>query len=305
MTPQVTVLIPARNAERWISESVLSLTQQTYLNLEILLVDDGSTDRTVALAREVGGGLLRVIPGEGQGVANALALGIRECATDIVLRHDADDIAEPNRVERQVDYLMKNPDCVLLGTDATLIDANGAIIGRVSHPHDHSAITLRMCLMTAFTHPSVAFRRSAVLEAGNYRSPNYEPFAEDFDLWSRLEMIGTIANLPEPMLRYRISPGSVTESHWSSLAKSAGAIAATNLARHLGMTEVPHDMQKLVTFFHLRNRRITIAEMIRLETWLIQARHKSGFRHLPGAFTWDIYARPISWMVRQPRNFAS
>ena len=299
--PPVTVLLPVRNGERWIADSVRSLATQTYSSIEILLVDDGSTDRTVAIARDCAGSKLRVVQGDGRGVASALSLGVREASSEIVLRLDADDVAEPDRVRRQVEYLQSHPDCVLLGSDATLISAANQVVGEISHPRDHDAISLRMCVMTAFVHPSVAFRRSAVLEAGNYRGINNGAFAEDFDLWSRLESVGRLANLPEKLVRYRLSPGSITKVHWPALARSAGAIATSNLTRRLGLPAAPQEMQGLLTMFHLRGRRITLAEMLQLEAWLVRARMRFGPHRLQDGFTWDVYARPLSWLIRSPR----
>lgn len=300
-TPAVTVLVPARNAERWIKESLSSIVGQSYPDIEILLVDDGSTDRTVPWAREVAGPNLRVLRGTESGVADALAMGLRETSTEIVLRHDADDLAEPNRIRSQVDYLLRHPDCVLVGSDATVVDSKGTPTGRISQPSGHAAIALRLCVMSAFVHPSVAFRRSAVLEVGNYSSPDARPYPEDFDLWSRLIQVGAVANIPEPLVNYRVSSTSLTGMHWPAVARSAGAIAADNLSARLGMREPPVEMKELMTLFHLRNRRITLREAAVLEKWLISARMSLGMTPAPSGFTWDIYARPLAWLRPSPR----
>jgi len=191
----VTVLMPVKNGARWIQPAIESLLRQDYVNFEILLVDDGSTDDSVLIARRLAGDKLRVVKAEGQGLARALAIGVEASETEIVLRLDADDRASPQRLSKQVSFLNDHPGYVLVGSNINIISDRGKVLGRSRFPLTDRGIRLRMNVGNPFAHSAVAFRRSAVLAAGNYWSPDATPFPEDYHLWCRLASRGLMANL--------------------------------------------------------------------------------------------------------------
>jgi glycosyltransferase involved in cell wall biosynthesis len=134
---------------------------------------------------------------------------LREARGEFLAILDADDLAEPNRLARQVAFLRGRPEVDLVGSGILVIDPEGRPCGCRRFPTDHAAIVRALRRIVPFCHSSVLARRTVLLRAGGYRAS--EPVAaEDFDLWCRLARQGArFANLPEPMTRYRIHPGQI------------------------------------------------------------------------------------------------
>lgn len=209
----VTVLMPVRDGARWITLSLKSLLQQSYQNFEILLVDDGSKDDSVPIARSIAGNQVRVIRANGEGLARALAMGVRAADTEVIARMDVDDVAHPSRLMRQVQFLESSPEYVIVGTNFRTVNEQGRVIGRSRLAETDAAIRLRMLITNPFAHPSVVFRKSAVISVGNYWSPNSEPFPEDYHLWVRLAAVGQLANLGASLLDYRINNQGLSQTN--------------------------------------------------------------------------------------------
>ena len=201
----VTVLLPVRNGVRWLSACLESLNSQTYGAFEILMVDDLSSDGSLEVAREVAGDRLRIVRGSGRGLARALALGVEAADTSLIVRMDADDLAHPERLKNQVKFLLQTPDAVMVGSNVNVIDERGKYLTTSHLPLRDSGIRMRMLVGNPFAHSSVAFRREAVLSVGNYWSPDEKPFPEDLHLWRRLIRLGSVANLREPLINYRVN----------------------------------------------------------------------------------------------------
>jgi hypothetical protein len=301
LTPVASVVLPVRNAERWINACLQSLALQSFQDFETILVDDGCTDDTVPIAQSCGLDNLRVVQGRGQGLATALALGVTASCGQFVIRQDADDLSHPERFERQVAYLRAHPDCVALGSSAELIAEDGRRQGRISPPISDRAIRLRMAIRSPFVHPSMAIRREALLRAGNYRAPSREPFAEDYDLWVRLARVGDLANLPERLIQYRVTAQGVSRAHWRPIAKSAQSIAANSMQEWLGRDLSP-DERELVGMFHGRDRRISVPEAFTLLVLLSEARIKAGPHLLRHGMPIADVLRPILWTLASPRQ---
>lgn len=303
LTPRVSVVIPVRNAERWIEHCLDSLVSQNYQGFETVLIDDGCTDRTVELAQSRGLARLRVVRGPQAGLAAALALGVHVAQGDIIIRLDADDISHPDRIARQVSYLEAHPECVALGSAAQVISEDGAVVGKIHPPESDTAIRLRMTTRSPFIHPSMALRTSAVLRAGNYRSSGDVVYAEDYDLWHRLAREGLLANLPDQLVQYRITSTGVSRAHWRTIAASAQDIAADSMESWLGMALSRHE-RELVGMFHARSRRVSPDEALKLAAILIKARAKAGPHRLPRAMPVGDLIRPLAWVFLQPKERA-
>lgn len=203
--PAVSVVLPVWNGERFFVEAVASVLSQTLENIELLIVDDGSTDATPEMAQDFArrDPRVRVIRLGRSGIAKALNTGIVEARGRYVARMDADDVALPPRLQKQIEYLDANAACVAVGSAVQLIDETGESVGTNVFPEHHADIAHMMThtWSTAIAHPTVVARREALLAAGCYRSDR-EP-SEDLDLWFRLSGIGKLANLREQLMKYR------------------------------------------------------------------------------------------------------
>jgi len=214
MPPRVTWILPVRNGEQYLERTLISIAEQDYpADAHTLYVwDDGSTDATPDIlrkwiGREIQG---RIVGTERIGLGRALAQLTVSSQTELLARIDADDIAEPDRLRRQVAYLCDHRKVGVLGTQTRRIGSKEIL---TDHPTEDAEIRWSLRFSNPVNHPTVMMRRSAVLEAGNYR--DLPPGHEDYDLWVRMALIVRFATLDQPLVGYRIHEQSATAG-WSS-----------------------------------------------------------------------------------------
>jgi glycosyltransferase involved in cell wall biosynthesis len=208
--PRVTVLMPVRNGARWLGEAVESVLAQTLSDLELVAVDDGSTDATPEILASYAArdSRIRLLHQRGEGLVAALNSGLAAARAPLVARLDSDDIALPHRLERQVLHLDTHRDIGLLGSWADRIDDSGRIAGRLEPAAGSTALRQVLIKSNPFIHSSVVFRSALARGLGGYRAV-FEA-AEDYDLWLRISEAAEIANLAEPLIRYRVHGTNVT-----------------------------------------------------------------------------------------------
>lgn len=300
--PLVSVIVPARNEEVCIEAALLSLARQDYDNFEIILVDDGCEDLTIPIALSLGIPELRVIEGPQAGLARALAVGVEAARGEFIVRQDADDISYPTRLRKQVDFLLQNPDFVMVGTQAEMHDSVGSYMGVVKHPGRDSAIRLKLTLESAFVHPSVALRKSAVISVGGYQSPSSSPFPEDFDLWSRLLTQGRMGNLDDVLCGIGVRDTGITRSSARVIGEHAAVIAARNMRALSNSRLTVLEISKLLRNYYVRDRRITLREAWNIYSLLFRARAKSGLIRGRGGYNAIYFIKPLVWLVRNPKS---
>ncbi|SDR16285.1 glycosyltransferase [Pseudovibrio sp. Tun.PSC04-5.I4] len=232
--PLVSVLIPARNAAATLAETLDSLVAQNFNDFAVVLVDDASTDGTRQIAEryevQFPSGRFHIVDGPGNGISGALNAGLATIRSPFVARLDADDLAEPERLTRQLQVMNRNPDWLLCGTEVFVIDIEGQIIDHMDCPKTSVKTRKRLYEKCCLYHPSILFRREAVAHISGYRS--HFDGAEDYDLYLRLLEYGKIGALNERLVRYRRHPGQVTAKgnrHYRLMADMALLSAFTRL----------------------------------------------------------------------------
>lgn len=206
--------MPVHNAERFLRDAIDSILHQTIQGLELICVDDGSTDRSPTILERARclDPRVTVITQQNQGVAPALNAGLARAKAPFIARMDADDIASPHRLARQLLELRSRPAVVALGTWYRRIDERGHPIESARPPIRHAGIVRGLLAGDpgVLRHPTVVMRRHAVSVLSGY-DPSAGS-AEDVDLFLRLARLGELANLADPLLDYRVHAASVTQS---------------------------------------------------------------------------------------------
>ena len=199
----IDILMPIHNGEKYLSESLQSILQQTDGNWRLVVVLDRCTDESENILRQIIPieKLLLVSQNSGS-LGEKLNFGLEYATSELVMRFDCDDVMHPQRIEIQRRFFMNNPKISVVGSGLTVIDENGEILGITRLPV--SPIELRRSLIVKCTimHPSVMYKRSDVLSVGGYTTAID---AEDWELWMRMAIAGfSFANLEETLVAYRV-----------------------------------------------------------------------------------------------------
>ena len=228
--------MPIRNGDCYLREAIESILNQSIAELELVAVDDGSTDKTPHLLRDFASRdpRIRVFQQRGEGMVAALNVGVANARAPLIARMDCDDVASADRLERQISSFEGRPTLVALGGQAIETNDTGAQRRFLRYPVGPRACRQQLELSSPFCHPAVMFRKGAVLAVGGYRTAYRH--AEDYDLWLRLSQVGELDNLSGVVLKYRRHVGSTTYKNAKEQAQSTAlaVLAARLRSRGLG-----------------------------------------------------------------------
>ncbi len=203
----ISVLMAVHNGAPWVKEAVASVLQQSEADLELIVIDDGSTDETRDLLDTVSDSRMRVVRQARAGLTVSLNRGLRLARAPLIARLDADDLARPERLAKQRAFLAARPHVGLLGTGALETDAAGRELARIVPPQSDAELRRVLIRKNPFVHSSVMMRRAVVEDVGGY--DERLPVAQDYDLWMRMSRVTALANLPDPLVIRRLLPGRV------------------------------------------------------------------------------------------------
>lgn len=266
MNPTVTVLMPVHNGAAYIGEATQSILTQTFRDFELLIIDDASTDNTVAIINHLKDPRIRLVKsGDRLRFSGALNLGLSLARGKYIARMDADDIARPDRLAMQVASMETQP---ALGIGGGLAIAFGLRRGPYFRPPmTHGEIQSYTLFDCPFVHPTVMMRRSMMEQHGLRFDPAFCP-ADDYELWSRAVRCFDSITLNHILLDYRVHANSLTQAEWGDMDSRAADVAGRELAA-LGIPISPDSLR-----FHRnlgRGRCFPIRqrdELTRAETWL-------------------------------------
>jgi len=222
--PAVSVIIPAYNAAQYIEAAVQSMLQQTLQDIEIIIVDDASTDDTVAVVESIPDDRIILLQNDiNLGVALSLNRAIQQCKAQLIARMDADDVSHSERLQVQVDYLNDHPELAAVDVLQQYMDDNGVGLNRTNEVITGSArIRKIMPWRNCLGHPSIMYR-AEIVRKYKYRQIVYE----DYDLWLRILNDGLeIDKLLRPLLAFRMHASSITARaqkiniHFSNIVKT-------------------------------------------------------------------------------------
>ena len=207
----VSVILPVFNAQKTVKESIQSIIDQTYKDWELLVINDGSTDNTKSEVLSFRDSRIKYIENpENKKLIYTLNYGLELANGEYIARMDADDISLPTRFEKQVSYMNKHPECVVCGTliqrfkDKKNIGKPIGVIG------DDVRLKEYLFRDACFMHPTVLFRADVVKKNKLKYDINYL-HAEDYKFWIDMSDYGEFHNLNEPLLKYRLSDGQISQ----------------------------------------------------------------------------------------------
>lgn len=244
-SPAISVILPVYNAEAYVREAVQSILAQTFMDFELIIINDGSTDGSGTILRELAERDARIVLVErpNDGLVSALNEGIERARADLIARMDADDVSMPERFALQHARMVQEPELAVLGSFIRFMDKAGNIIRLSEYPLTPKETARHVEKGCPVAHPTVMMRRGAVLKIGGYRKAFSH--AEDYDLWLRMNDLGyAIANLPQPLLNYRVHGANVSEVHWQ--AQGRGSILA-HLAHRVRKAGLPDPFEGIET----------------------------------------------------------
>jgi glycosyltransferase involved in cell wall biosynthesis len=216
------------NDLRFLDAAVDSILRQEFRDLELVIVDDGTGQDAIFRALGRRDPRIRLVTNPTNlGIAAALNRGIESARSDIIIRLDADDIAEPTRVGRLVAALADDPELGLVGSWCTLIDEASQVQGTWQAPETDLEIRWTILFHNPFYHPTVAFRRSCFEAAGRYKID----FSEDHHLWFHMLPFCRARNIPEVLVRYRLNPRGLSATHSKNVRNRTHLIRETLWAR--------------------------------------------------------------------------
>lgn len=201
--PRVDVLMPVRDGERFLNRAVESVVKQTYSGWRLIVIDDGSVDATPQILAGWDHADARIVVrrnSSSRGIGYSLRRAVLLSDAPILARLDADDISHRERLADQVEYFIRDPKLILLGSYARRVTETGQQLGFVTLPVAHDEIVKHLLRDNPFIHSSVMFRRTAYDEAGGYR----EALCEDYHLWLSMAPLGKLANVPRALVDFRV-----------------------------------------------------------------------------------------------------
>ena len=270
--PAISVVLPVYNAEAYVCEAVESILAQTFTDFEYIIINDGSTDGSGAILRELAARDTRIVLVDrpNDGLVSALNEGIERARAGLIARMDADDVSMPERFALQHARMVQEPELAVLGSFFNIIDRDGAIIRLYDNLPLTPVAAMRFVKHRCpVHHPAVMMRRDAVLRAGGYRKAFCH--AEDYDLWLRMSDLGyAIANLPQPLLNWREHGANVTKVHWEASSRS-GILA--HLAHRVRKAGLPDPFEGLETIDAELIRKVPAHLRPGLEAAFFLARH--------------------------------
>lgn len=301
----VSVVLPAYQAERYVSEAIDSVLAQSLVEWELLVIDDGSTDATASIASDYASRdpRIRVISRENRGAAATTQEGLELARHEYVAIMHADDRMLPQRLERQRDFLTRNPDVAAASSYVWYVGESGRRIGSyrsTATTRDAARMRFERDGLLAVHHPATMLRRSCAMAVGGYRKAFR--VTEDADLFSRLMQAGyAVLVQPEFLLEYRIHGSSASVTAQRAMRREVRWVAACTRARAAGHPEPTFDEH----LEHERSRpwRERWATGLRDEA---QVHYKAATyaaaqgRYLRAA--WEIAASTFLWPAYAPRQ---
>lgn len=234
-TPSLSIIVPTYNGSRFVAETLDSIIGQSFEDFEILVIDDASSDNTVEVVMSIGDRRIRLIRNETNlGVAHTRNKAATQARGRYISPHDQDDLSEPDRFLKQIQLLESNPKLDVVGSWVKTFGDSNEVWRYPEHEDD---LKCRILFGCEIAHTTAVIRTSAISSLERLYDPSV-PLCSDYELFSRMSLVGGVANIPEPLVRYRRHKDALSAVASASMAQCARNIHVRLLGK-LGL--VPTD----------------------------------------------------------------
>ena len=231
----VSVLIGVNRDDGSLKESIKSITSQTYKNLQIIIVNDGSCKNVSNIINSFNDIRIDLIESPKIGLTKALNLGLVNAKGHYIARHDAGDFSGKNRIAKQVSFLSNNSSIAMCGTFVSELSVDGIELGIIKFPQNNDLIKKKIIRQNTFCHGSVMITKKVITSLKGYREKFYS--SQDYDLWLRLIEKHSVANIELPLYTRIISPDSISFKNKDSQKKYAHYALECFYARKRNMSD--------------------------------------------------------------------
>jgi len=299
LPPLISVLMPAYNAEKYIGEAIKSVLNQTFTDFELIVINDGSTDKTEEIILSFKDERICYIKNETNlKLIATLNKGIDLALGKYIARIDADDLCLPNRFEKQIDFLENHPDYVLCGSWAHLVDSQGEKTGRVKYVNIHNLLKISLLFTVPLIHPSV-MAKTDILKQFKYSASALH--TEDFDLWLRIVNAGyKIANIPEYLIKYRWHDTNISVENEAFQTEKKFELLKPYIESFIGreILKEEFDLHQLsFRLYHLgKKKEVSNIDLLNEKKWLefLSRRNKEINKYHQNDFDAFLWSR---WLV--------
>lgn len=266
--PKISVIMSVYNGEKYLQKAIESILIQTYKNFEFLIIDDNSNDSTIDIINSYNDNRIKVISNQANiGLTKSLNIGLELAKGEFIARQDADDISDITRFEKQIEYLNKNEDIAILGTQAKIINEKGnLIIPPFSwlRPVKEDEIKWFCMFDSPFIHSSVMMRKEIIWDIFKGYNSKHRT-SQDYELWSRVVYNYKCENLNESLVSFRSHSNSVSSNYSiknleatatiieHAIIKATGQIPPENFINHWLSILYPRFSKNKMNFVNLIN----------------------------------------------------
>ncbi len=233
---RIAVLIPCHST-KYLAQCIDSFQNQTLSKevFEVVIVADRVNQGEISEILEGSTLNFRILSTDSPGIVSALNTGLNNISLEYVARMDEDDLMFPDRLEVQLTYLDETPECLAVGGQLELIDADGLSKGETRFQKKIGTSYKKLFSSSPLAHPAVMIRRNALSKIGNYR----DFLAEDWDLWVRLREMGGVHNLSQRVIKYRVHSNQLSRQKMYALSRARHIVGVSHFARQLNFVDGP------------------------------------------------------------------
>lgn len=266
VAPRVTVLMPVYNGEEYLREAVDSVLNQTFTDFELLIINDGSTDKSVEIIESYSDSSIRLVHNEKNIKLGAtLNKGLHLARGEYIARMDCDDISLPSRLEKQVAFMDSNPKIVVCGTWIRTFGGATSSVSRYATDSDN--IRCIMLFDSSMAHPSVMMRRECLINNKLLYDEEMK-YAQDYDLWVRCAQLFPLKNIDEVLLLYRQHAKQIGKEYSGEQKKTANKIRLRQLKQlEILPTDEEFMIHQRLSYFDYEASKLFVKSA---ESWLLK-----------------------------------